>query len=77
MASLTEYFARKEQYKPKWETSTRVFGRWNDIPFVGSVIADRKKDYILVHSDLPIVVDGKLNTVIIVGHKDIIKLKEM
>ena len=40
------------------------------------VVADREKDHILVHSDLPIVVDKKINYIIIVKHKDIKLLKE-
>jgi hypothetical protein len=71
MASLSEWFEKQERYKPKWEYGSRVFGYWNKIPFIGMVIADREKDYILVHSDLPIKVDNKLNNIIIVKHKDI------
>ena len=77
MASLSEWFEKQERYKPKWEYGTRVFGYWNKIPFVGSVVADREKDHILVQSDLPIKFDGKLNNIIIVKHKDISQLKEM
>ena len=76
MANLTEWFEKKEQYKPTWENGARVFGRWNKIPFVGMVVADREKDHILIHSDLPIKFDNKLNNIIIVKHKDITKLKE-
>jgi hypothetical protein len=71
MASLSDYFAKQPRYTPKWEYGSRVFGHWNKIPFVGMVVADRERDHILVHSDLPIIVDGKLNNVIIVKHKDI------
>jgi len=77
MTNLAEYFAKQERYKPKWEYGTRVFGHWNSIPFIGMVVADREKDHILVHSDLPIKVDGKLNNIIIVKHKDIKLLKEI
>jgi len=77
MASLTEWFEKQPRYKPKWERNTRVFGHWNAIPFVGSIVADREKDHILVHSDLPIKFDNTVNTIIIVKHKDITKLKEM
>lgn len=71
MASLAEWFAKQERYKPKWEYGARVFGYWRKIPFVGMVVADREKDHILVHSDLPIKVDNELNNIIIVKHKDI------
>ncbi len=77
MSNLAEYFAKLDHYKPKWENGSRVFGHWNKIPFVGSVIADREKDHILVHSDLPIKFNNKLNNIIVVKHKDIKLLKEM
>ncbi len=71
MASLAEWFEKQERYKPKWEYGTRVFGYWNKIPFVGMIIADREKDHILVHADLPIKFDNKLHNVIVVKHRDI------
>lgn len=77
MASLAEWFEKQVQYNPKWEHGARVFGHWNKIPFIGSVIADREKDHVLVQPDLPIKFDKKLNNIIIVKHKDIKLLKEM
>jgi hypothetical protein len=77
MGNLADYFEKQPRYQPKWERNTRVFGHWNKIPFVGSVVADREKDHILVHLDLPIIVDSKLNNVVVVKHKDIKLLKEM
>ena len=77
MGNLADYFAKQDHYKPKWESGDRVFGHWNKIPFVGSVVADREKDYILVHSDLPIKFEDKINYIIVVKHKDINFLKEM
>lgn len=74
MASLAEWFEKQERYKPKVEHGTRVCGHWNKIPFVGYVVADREKDHILVHSDLPIKFEDKINYIIIVKHKDIKKL---
>lgn len=74
MASLAEYFAKQERYQPKWEYGTRVFGHWNKIPFIGMVVADREKDHILVHSDLPIKSNDKVHTIIVVKHKDIKRL---
>ena len=76
MASLSEWFEKQERYKPKVERGTRVFGYWNKVPFIGSVVADREKDHILVHSDLPIKFEDTINYIIIVKHKDITKLKE-
>ena len=77
MTSLSEWFEKQPCYQPKWEYGTRVFGFWNKIPFVGMVIADREKDHILVHSDLPVKFNDVVNTIIIVKHKDIKKLKEI
>ena len=76
MANLAEWFEKQERYKPKVESGTRVFGYWNKIPFIGYVVADREKDHILVHSDLPIKFEDKINYIIIVKHKDIKQLKE-
>jgi hypothetical protein len=76
MSNLKDYFEKQERYKPKWENGVRVFGHWNKIPFVGSVVADREEDHILIHSDLPIKFDNKLNNIIVVKHKDISQLKE-
>jgi hypothetical protein len=76
MASLAEYFNNLPRYKPKWKYGSRVFGHWKKIPFVGIVIADREKDHILVHVDLPIFLTGVRHDVIIVKHKDITLLKE-
>jgi len=76
MGNLSEWFEKQPQYRPKWENGTRVFGHWNKIPFIGMVVADREKDHILIHSDLPIKFDNKLNNIIIVKHKDISQLKE-
>lgn len=76
MGTQTDYFNNLPRYKPKWEYGARVFGHWNKIPFIGMVVADRAKNHILIHSDLPIVIDKKLHYVIIVEHKDITVLKE-
>jgi hypothetical protein len=76
MTNLAEWFEKQERYKPKWEHGARVFGHWNKIPFIGSVVADREKDYILIQPDLPVKLDNKLNNIIIVRHKDIKSLKE-
>ena len=71
MASLAEWFEKQERYKPKWEYGSRVFGYWNKIPIIGMVVADREKDHILVHLDLPIKFQNKINNVVVVKHKDI------
>ncbi len=74
MGTLTDYFNRIA-YKPKYEGGERVFGHYNKIPFIGTVGQDRMVNGItpelVIHLDLPIVIDSKATTVIIVQHKDI------
>jgi hypothetical protein len=74
MASYTDYFNEKA-YKPKYELGDRVFGKWNKIPFVGSVGNDRVVSdagpEITIHLDLPILFQKKIHNIIIVKHKDI------
>jgi hypothetical protein len=79
MGTQTDYFNRIG-YKPKYHLGDRVFGRWNKIPFIGSVGNDRCIDgvnpEITIHLDLPIKLTGRLYSVIIVKHKDVKPLKE-
>ena len=75
MGNLAEYFARNA-YKPKYFLGDRVFGKWNKVPFIGTVgndtvISELEGPRISIHLDLPIVLTGKVHTVIIVKHKDI------
>jgi len=75
MASLAEYF-KANRYQAKYDIGDRVIGKWNKIPFVGSVgndtlINEEEGPRVSVHLDLPIKYDGKVYTVIIVKHKDI------
>lgn len=79
MGNLADYFARNA-YKPKYFLGDRVFGKWNKIPFIGTVgndtvISELEGPRISIHLDLPIVLTGKTHTVIIVKHKDIKPLK--
>ena len=78
MGNQTDYFERIG-YKPKYFIGDRVFGKWNKIPFIGTVgndtvINEIEGPRISIHLDLPIKVNGKLNNVIIVKHKDITPL---
>lgn len=74
MASLSDYF-EKNAYKPKYELGDRVCGKWNKIPFVGSVGNDRVVSEagpeVTIHLDLPIMYQKKIHNIIIVKHKDI------
>lgn len=75
MASLAEYFANN-RYKPKYQIGDRVIGKWNKIPFVGTVgndtlISEEEGPRISVFLDLPIKYEDVVRTVIIVKHKDV------
>ena len=78
MANQTDYFNRIG-YKPEYFIGDRVYGKFNGIPFVGTVGNDRVISLagpeITVHLDLPIKVDTVVKQFIIVKHKDIKRLK--
>ena len=68
MASLKEYF-EKNRYQAKWDIGDRVEGKWNKIPFVGSVgndtlVNEQEGPRVSVHVDLPIRFNGVNHTVI-------------
>jgi hypothetical protein len=77
MGTQTDYF-NKIGYKPKYFIGDRVFGRWNKIPFIGSVGNDRCIDgvnpEITIHLDLPIKINDTIHNFIIVKHKDVKQL---
>jgi len=80
MGSLTAYF-EKDAYQPKYFLGDRVFGRWNKIPFIGSVGNDTvisliEGPRISILLDLPIKFNDRIHNVIIVKHKDIKPLIE-
>jgi hypothetical protein len=69
MPSLAEYF-EKERPQPIFEFGTRVFGKWNKIPFIGTVygdgmISEEQGPRLTIHLDLPIKLDDVIHTVII------------
>lgn len=75
MGTQTDYF-NKIGYQPKYHLGDRVFGKWNKIPFVGTVGNDRQLNErdgpeITIHLDLPIKYKDVVYNVIIVKHKDI------
>jgi hypothetical protein len=79
MGNQTDYFERIG-YKPKYFIGDRVFGKWNKIPFIGTVgndrlINDRDGPEITIHLDLPIKFKNEVKCFIIVKHKDIKKLR--
>jgi len=81
MASLAEYFAAN-RYIGKWQIGDRVSGKWNKIPFMGSVgndsvISELEGPRVTIHLDLPIKYQDVIHNVIIVKPKDIKKLTEL
>ena len=80
MANLKDYFESRS-YKPKYYIGDRVFGKYNNIPFIGSVgndtmINEVDGPRISIHLDLPIRIDNVNHSVIIVKHKDVKRLTE-
>lgn len=79
MGSQTDYFDRIG-YKPKYFIGDRVSGKWNKIPFIGTVgndtvISEIEGPRISIFLDLPIKYKDKIHNIIIVKHKDIKPLK--
>jgi hypothetical protein len=79
MGNQTDYFNRIG-YKPKWFIGDRVFGKWNKIPFVGTVgndtvINEIEGPRITIHLDLPIKFNNQVHHVVVVKHKDIKEYK--
>ena len=78
MSNLTRYFERRDADlpKPRYNSGDRVYGHWNSIPFVGSVVRDTKPT-VLVQSDLPVQFEGNIHTILTVRQSDITRLKEI
>jgi hypothetical protein len=78
VASLTDYFAKRDadKPKPKFQIGDRVFGRWNKIPFVASVLREEDKN-VLVFTDLPLKHNDVYCNVIKLARADVKLLKEM
>lgn len=78
MGNQTDYFERIG-YKPTYFLGDRVSGKWNKIPFIGTVGNDTKINEIegpriSIHLDLPIKYKDVIHNIIIVKHRDIKKL---
>ena len=79
MGNQTDYFNEKG-YKHTYNIGDRVCGKFNKIPFIGSVGNDRLVSEVTgpevtVHLDLPMQDGEMIRRVIIVKHKDIKRLK--
>ena len=80
MGNQTDYFERIG-YKPTWHIGDRVIGKWNKIPFIGTVgndtlISPVEGPRISIHLDLPVKYEGVVKNVVIVKHKDVRRMKE-
>lgn len=80
MGNQTDYFDRVG-YQAKYNIGDRVIGKWNKIPFVGSVGNDRCIDGVnpdvTIHLDLPIKYKDNVHNILVVKHRDIRLLKEL
>lgn len=79
MSNLAAYF-ESNRYKAKYQIGDRIMGKWNKIPFVGTVgndtlISEIEGPRISVHLDLPIKFEGKVHSIIFVKHKDVKEYK--
>lgn len=78
MPNYADYF-EKNRPKPKWHIGDRVSGKWNKIPFIGTVgndnmINEVEGPRVSIFLDLPIKYKGKIQNIIFVKQKDIKKL---
>jgi hypothetical protein len=72
MGNYTEYFERKhaDLPAPKYANGDRVFGHWNSIPFIGTVIRNQNKT-VLVHTDLPLKHNDNIHNVLHLAQMDV------
>jgi len=75
---LSEYFAANRP-TPLYQLGDRVQGKWNKIPFRGTVgvdhmISEEEGPVVKIFSDLPIAYEGKVHDIITVKYKDLSKL---
>jgi len=78
--NYAEYFERIS-YKSTWHIGDRVIGKYNKIPFIGTVGNDAlisliEGPRVTVHLDLPIKVDDVYKSFIIVKPKELRRLTE-
>jgi len=79
MSNMATYF-EANRYHGRWSIGDRVIGKWNKIPFVGSVgndrqLNDRDGPEVTIHLDLPIKYQDQVHRIIVVKHKDIKEFK--
>ena len=74
MSSLADYFS-KNRYEAKYQIGDRVEGKWNKIPFRGTVGNDSCVDgvnpRVSVHLDLPIKFKDEVKNILFVHPKEL------
>ena len=70
MSNLTQYFVKREVYKPKYHLGDRVSGRWNKIPFMASVLHEINGQ-VMVQIDLPFKFENVEQNILTVPVKDV------
>ena len=79
MASLKDYFERRDadKPKPKWVYGDRVSGKIGKVPVIGMVIREdyAEPDLVLCHLDLPVKYEDEYRWVLYVPSKGMKRLK--
>jgi hypothetical protein len=72
MGNYTDYFERQAADLPrsKFNSGDRVFGHWNKIPFMGTVVRNQNKT-VLVHVDLPLKHNDNIHNVLHLAQMDV------
>ena len=78
MPNYAEYFEQNRP-KPVWHIGDRVSGKWNKIPFIGTVgndnmINEKEGPRVSIHLDLPIKYKDTVHNIIFVKQKEIKRL---
>jgi hypothetical protein len=73
--NLADYFAENRP-KPKYNFGDRVGGKYNGIPYVGTVYTDNMRNeeegpMVSIHLDFPMMLEGEYTNHIRVKYKDI------
>lgn len=81
MTTYAEYFD-KNRSKPKFKIGDRVIGKWNKIPFVGTVLNDNVVTEeigprVSVYLDLPLKYKEKINNIVWVTQNSLKKLTQI
>jgi hypothetical protein len=81
MASLSEYFSLN-RYKPKFDFGTRIYAKWNKIPFIGTVyndtvVSELDGPKLSIQLDLPLIYKEKVYTRLSVKHSEVKDIKKL